>query len=808
MNIHILKLSLFVIFIISLSVQGQQSVRGKVLANDGTSLAYANVLLLKPNDSTLVKGILCGDNGEFLIENIPQGQYIVTVSMLGFDSVSSETFKLDENTHYTLPTITLNEGIALDEIVIQYKKPLFEQKIDRMVINVENSIVSAGSSALEILERSPGVVVNRQTSSISLVGKSGVVVMINGRESYMPQSGLVQLLEGMSSDNIASIELITTPPANFDAEGNAGYINIVLKKQTDLGLNGSYSFSGGIGNGTTTTDNISFNYRKDKINLFGNYSFLRREQGQTFTFIKSFLNENDILTKIATVSDREPTQRNHNIRFGLDYQKSDKTIIGILVSAYDNKWTMDALNDSQETENGIPSSFVELLNTERNQWQHFSSNINLKHNFEEKEFISFNFDYLYYKDENPTDYTNSFFDGNENFLRDELTKSDKTTPINIVVGKADYSNQLNDTWKLETGVKASFSSFENDVAVETFNGQEFIQDPSLTNISDLDEKILAAYTSIDYKINDKTGFKLGLRYEHTNSQLNSNTEGKVVDRSFGELFPSAFISHKVNDTLSFNLSYSRRITRPTFNDMAPFIIFIDPTTFFSGNPAIQPAISNSFKFDTSYRSLLLSVQYSIEDQSISRFQPQFDEETDRLILKAVNIDKTKIFAVTLGLPITIANWWKMQNNLIYLNTRIEDIIDGLPLILEQNSFNINSSHSFTLAKNLTSEININYFGPGISGNSKRDAIFGMNIGVQKKFNDKWGTLRFSIRDLWDSFEFSTKTNIPEQNLNSSRIFEFSNRTFVLTYSRNFGNRNLKSARQRETGSEEERRRVN
>lgn len=384
----------------------------------------------------------------------------------------------------------------------------------------------------------------------------------------------------------------------------------------------------------------------------------------------------------------------------------------------------------------------------------------------------------------------------------------KLTPIKIVVGKADYSNKINDKWKLESGIKAAFSNFENDVSVENFDGQEFIEDPDLTNFSNLDERILAAYSAINYNINEKTILKLGLRYEHTDSELDTDTEGKVVDRSFGELFPSAFISHKVNDTLSFNLSYSRRITRPTFNDMAPFIIFIDPTTFFSGNPAIQPAISNSVKFDTNYRSVLLSFQYSIEDESISRFQTQFDKENDRLILKSVNTDKTKIFAVTLGLPITFTYWWKMQNNFIYLNKRVEDIIEEMPLIFEQNTLNINNSQSFKLAENLTSEIIINYFGPSLSGSTKTNDTFSMSIGFQKKLGDKWGVLKFSVTDLWDSFEYKDKTVIPEQNLNSIGVYDFSNRTFSLTYSKNFGNRDLKSTRDRETGSEEERQRVN
>ena len=808
-----IRLYLFVtILVLSLQfTNGQASIRGVVQDGRAVPISFANVLLIKTIDSTLVKGTITKENGGFLLENIAEGQYMVTTSMMGFGTMFTSKLNIDVNTKLVLPPIVLSQGMELDEVVVSSKKNLYVQKIDRMVINVESSILSVGSSALQILERSPGVVVNRQNSAISLVGKSGVVVMINGKESYMPASSLVQLLEGMSSDNIETIELITTPPANFDAEGNAGFINIVLKTRADLGLNGSFSLSAGIGNGNTTSDNINFNYRKNKLNLFGNYAFLRNTQLQVFAFDRSFINGDGNPANVSTISDRDPIRRNQNARLGLDYQATDKIVFGILAWANDNKWTMDAINQGSETENDIPTSFFELLNTERNQLQHFGSNINLKYNYKENGFISFDFDYLKYHIENPTNYTNSFFDGNNDFLREELTISDKTTPINITVGKVDFSNQISEDLKLETGIKGAFNNFDNDVLVETSDGQIFIEDPDLTDISNLKERILAVYGSINYNISDKTDIQLGLRYEHTDSELNSNKQGKVVDRTFGELFPTAYISHKINDTLNFNFSYSRRITRPTFNDMAPFVIFFDPTTFVAGNPAIQPAISNALKFDVNYRSIVLSAQFSVEDGTISRFQSRFDQENERLIFGAANLDQTKIFSLTLGLPITFTNWWKMQNSFIYLNTEISNTNEESTTNFEQSTFNINSTQSFTMAKNLTLEININYNGPSFAswfGTSKLESYYSVNIGIQKKFGDKWGTLGFNVNDLFDSLNWRVITNIPEQNLKTINSFDFANRTYMLTYSRSFGNKKLKSARERGTGAEEEKRRVN
>ncbi|MCL6265908.1 TonB-dependent receptor domain-containing protein [Flagellimonas myxillae] len=791
-------------------VHGQNTINGSVQDDSGNPLAFANVLLLKASDSSLTKGTITMEDGKFLLENIPSGNYVLTASMIGFGSQTTEIFKFDGGSK-NLPLLTLSEGLALDEVVVSGRKNLYVQKIDRMVINVASSIISTGSSALEVLERSPGVIIDRQNNGISLVGKGGVVVMINGKQTYMPTSSLVQMLQGMSSDNIETIELITTPPANFDAEGNAGFINIVLKQRTDLGLNGSYSLSLGVGKGSTTSDNINFNYRKNNINIFGDYSFLRNGQKQIFDLDRNFVDMNNIPVNIATISDRDPVQRNHGIRTGLDFQASDKTILGLLLWGNDNKWTMDARNESVETVNGTRDAFVELLTTERNQLENFGANVNLRHDFKEGGFFGFDLDYLKYNIENPTNYSNSFFDGNNNLLREELTSSDKTTPINITVGKVDYSNQISDKVKLETGVKAAFSDFDNDVDVGTFEDGNFMEDDDLTNLSNLKERILATYGSLNYSISDKTSLQLGLRYEHTDSKLVSDKQGVVVDRSFGELFPTAFISHKINDTLSYNFSYSRRITRPTFNDMAPFVIFLDPTTFFAGNPAVQPAISNAVKFDFNYRSCILSAQYSIENGTISKFQSRFDEENERLVFGAENLDRTKIFSLTLGLPINFTHWWKMQNNLTYLNTQIENTFSDEPLTFEQNTFNLNSTQSFTLNENLSAEINLSYNSPTISsllGTGVLAEIVSLNLGVQQKLGDKWGTLSLKLNDALDTMKWTITRNIPEENLTTHNTFDLFNRTFLISYSNSFGNSKLKSARQRGTGAEEEKQRVN
>ena len=796
-----------IVLLFSSFAWSQNSIEGRVVGKEN-NVSFVNIIIFQAIDSSLVKGNISDENGTYSFDNIEDGRYFITASMVGFINVSTEVFELKNQMTLQMADIVFSEQIVLDEVVLNVEKPLYEQKVDRMVINVQSSILSAGSTALQVLERSPGVSINRQNNNISLIGKSGVSIMINGKISYLPQASIVQLLEGMSSDNIETIELITTPPSNLDAEGNAGFINIVLKERTDFGFNGSYSLSGGAGNGAITNDNINFNYRKNKINVFGNYSFLYQTQGQIFTFSRTYLDKDSDTINLSTISDRDPIQRNHNARIGMDYQINDKTVLGIIVSGYDNKWTMDAITNSETVTNNSSSTYSEVFSKERNQWSNISSNLNIKHNFKENAFFSFDFDYLHYENENPTSYVTNYYDSVGNLIEEELTNSDKSTPINISVISGDYSNQISDNLKIEAGLKGAFANFENDVVVAYFDGQDFIEDPALTNKSNLDERILAAYSSVDYKISAKLNTKIGLRYEHTDSKLVTDKEGAVVDRSYGEIFPSAFFTYNVNDSLNMNVSYSRRITRPTFNEMAPFVIFFDPNTFFAGNPAIQPAISNSFKFGTNYKSFILSVQYTLEEGTIARFQERFDEENERLIFIADNLDEVNTLSFTFGLPFRITDWWKSQNTLIFLNTQVLNTINDNQYQQAQNSFNINSTQLFDLAENLTAEVNFNYNSETLFGSLKIGSNYFINLGIQKKFGDKWGTLRFNINDILDSYQLQGSTNIPEENLNTNNTFDFSNRTFLLTYTRNFGNKKLKSARSRGTGAEEERRRVN
>lgn len=782
----------------------QSTVRGAVSDSQDKPIAQASVVLLRVKDSVLVKGMVSNEKGDFRFEKIDDGDYLVQVSATGFDDLFQSLKVAGKDIELQRLQLKI-ATVELKDVKVVAKKPLFEQKADRMVVNVRNSITSAGSTVLEVLERSPGVMVNRMDNTLSIAGKSGVTIMINGKITNMPLSAVVQLLASMSASNIEKIELITTPPANFDAEGNAGFINIVFINNPFHGMNGSYSVSAGIGNGDALSGSVNFNYRNKNLNLYGDYSILRETRYQVFSNYRR-VTDNGIEKETYAYNDRDAVQFNNNARLGLDYQLSKKTVGGILVAGYSNKWTMDALNTVTRTVNHMPDTTLSIPNSELNHWKHLMTNLNLQHTFRENQSLSFDLNYLWYNDNNPTDYTNNYYDKSGNFLFVEKTRSSKITPINTWVGSSDYKTKFGKNIDFETGVKLAVFRFTNDVRVETFESGSWIPDASLTTKYRLKENIGAAYATGNFQLSEKSNLKAGFRYEYTTTKLGDERDSLVVDREYGRLFPTLFFSRKINDNNSYNLSYSRRISRPTFNNLAPFVIFMDPNTFLSGNSNLRPAIQDMVKADYIYKSYVFSISYSYESNSIAGFQTTVDVKSNKQYLQAQNLDNTQMISLVVTLPFTIAKWWNMYNNITAYGQQAKISFDKHPTTVKALAVALVSTQTFTLPKNYSLELSGNVETPTAFGMYKNKVFGFMNFGAQKKFRDN-STLRLNVSDIFSSMKFTITADRPAQYYYSQTVISFARRMLSLTYTRNFGKREVQQKRERSTGSEEELRRV-
>jgi len=301
--------------------------------------------------------------------------------------------------------------------------------------------------------------------------------------------------------------------------------------------------------------------------------------------------------------------------------------------------------------------------------------------------------------------------------------------------------------------------------------------------------------------------KAGLRYEYTSSNLGSVEQPDIVDRQFGEWFPSVFLSKDFNENNSVNVAYSRRITRPTFNDMAPFAIFVDPYTFFSGNPALQPALSDNLKVGYRHKTILFSLEYSVEDSSIARFQSSVVPGTNRQLLFAENLISTNTIGFTLSIPVTPVKWWNMYYNLNANYQKTKKYFEQKLFSFEAGGLGIFSSQTITLPMNFTFELTGFYGTGGLFGIVFVKPIGSINAGLQKKFGENGGTLRLGYDDVFNTLKFAGETDIPEQNQFFRASLKFSQPTIKISYSYNFGNQKMKARRDRETGAEEERKRI-
>jgi outer membrane receptor protein involved in Fe transport len=799
-------LLLAALFLLPLSSLAQSSIRGKVVTQQGNALAYANVLLLNSTDSSLVKGSVCSDAGAFVLDQLVPGQYLLMASMMGYAKVYTPTFQLKAAAEeMPMPSLVLAESVEqLQEVVVAAQRPLFEQQLDRMVVNVQSSIFSSGSTALDVLERSPGISVNRQSSEISLVGKQGVIIMINGKISRLPPDAVLQLLSGMMANNIEKIELITTPPASFDAEGNAGIINIVLRTDSEWGTNGSYTLSLGWGWYEKPSASINLNRRTQRLNLFGDYALAYDHLMQRFEVFRSFQQPLG-MSHINTISNREAVRITHNARLGLDYQLSPKTIVGGIVSGFSNRWDMDAHNTTSLLEPGQPEASIWMYNKEVNHWLHWMGNLSLRHNFNDTRQLSLDLDYLYYHDDNPHAYDIRQENMEEGTVPEQIRIS-KLTPIRLGVIKLDYVHSL--SWgKLEAGLKGTLSGLDNTVAVDNYELGNWLPDGDLSQQVHMREDIGAAYLNYQHEFSSAIKLQTGLRWEYTYTHLSSPEEPDLVLRRYGKFFPSVFLSKNFSEHTSLQLSYSRRITRPTYSDLAPFVIFMDPFTFLSGNTNLKAAFTDALQLGYQLKgNFMISAQYSQQQDAISGFQARLDPETNRQYATAENIDQINTFSLTLSLPLDVTPWWRMQYTLMGIRQRTQTLFQGADVDINVTTGRINSTQNFTLPKGFSAELGFLYQTPGLFGIATFKSVANLSAGVQKKLENERGTFRLGIDDIFWTMRYRIRVNQPELNLYSNANLIFEPRVLRLTYSRNFGNKNVKAAK-RTTGSEEERNRV-
>ncbi|QMU29895.1 TonB-dependent receptor [Adhaeribacter radiodurans] len=787
-------------------VYAQGTLKGYIRDSNGKGLAYVSTGLLNAPDSKLVKGTLTNEEGAYEFLEVPSGQYVITANMVGYASGTSATFKVDQGLT-TIPILTLNSiAINLKEVAVTTKRPFVEQKIDRMVVNVANSIISSGSTALEVLEKAPGITVDRQNDNLQLRGKEGVIVQIDGRQTYLAMAEVVALLRTMPSDNIDRIELITNPSAKYDAAGNSGIIDIRLKKNTDVGTNGSVSLGAGSGRYDREQGSVQLNHRTPKLNLFGNYSANRGGGYADFDLqrIQKDGLQRNIIKEDSYIKFKN---RGQNAKAGLDYTISKNTIIGLIWTglwSYNHEESPAKVSfRRQENEPYYLQTLTDktISNVSSNQ----SANLNLQHTFgEEGGQLTADFDLGHFV----RDYTNSL---NTETLITESSISEPSglytqmpTAIDIHTFKVDYNRSFGSKWKVEAGIKGSSVRSDNDLTLYSGEAGNFHLDSTLSNHFRYTERIKAAYASISGKLAANTDIQVGLRTEQTHSEGNSITLKNVVKRDYLDFFPSVFLSRTLSAKHTLTLSYSYRIDRPNYQNLNPGRSYLNPYAYSRGNAFLQPQYTNSLELKHGFDNKVftsLGASY-IHDLVVYILQPVSGTTMERV---PENIGKSQAYNLTLSLPITVRKGWTLQTTLMALYSQFQYTYLDMPLQVKQISGRINGSNAITLGNGWTAEVTGWINTPAVDALFRYPWLGSVDAGLQKGFGSKWKA-KLSVQDLLHTNQILGK--LRTDNYSQDFQIRLDTRVAMLNLTYAFGNQQLKESRRRKTSAEEEMHRTN
>jgi hypothetical protein len=710
----------YLLFLLCLSQNVFGQLSGKLITADGQPVPFVNVLLLK--DSTLIKAALTDEKGVWLLAGVTPGKYLLRFSSVGYQTRDTTLFSPTRD-----PGIHILQPKLLGEVVVRAEKPLFQQQPDGMIVNVENSILTKGSTALAVLERSPGVIIDQHNYNITLNGKSGVIVMLNGKLMRMSAEQVLALLNSMSADNIEKIELLTTPPAKYDAEGNAGIINIVTKKNKSAG--GSYALSAGYGKGEKASGSINLSHNM----FYGAYSFSHDNSYNSFggQGVQSMPNMNGMMA-YDFKSIGKSVANNHNITLGIDAPLDTNTTIGGSIQYNNNHSDNTVFNRGDYI---IPTDSFFQMNADiqgLNRWRNLTTSAYIK-----GKHLSLDIDYLNYNYYNPTDVFSSFLDKHGNNAGELFIPRHKgygNTAIRVGVFKMDYTKQLNAAIKLEAGIKATYTRSKSVSGIRSLENNKWVG--IAANDIHMREGIGALYASVN--IRDLT---LGLRYEYSKTD--------PVDLKVSTLFPNVSWSKKLNEKSALQFSYTKRISRPSYNDLASYIAYNDPFSVFSGNPLLKPTITNNLKIGYNYSNYSFSVLLSNDDHPIVQSQLVMGPLTNIGYIAPQNLSWQRNLMIQANLPFRVNDWWNMSYSLTGGWQRFRIDYSILPVEKTYFNYSLNFSETFTLPARFFLELSGWYTSPSYYGTIKNDSRGVVNAGIKR------GNFQLSVADVLRTSHFDT-----------------------------------------------------
>ena len=686
----------------------------------------------------------------------------------------------------------------LNTIVVTSKKPFIEQQIDKTVVNVQADITAIGSSAFEILQKAPGINITGE-DVINMSGKAGVNILIDGRPTQMSSKELANFLRSMPGSTIEKIELITNPSSRFDAQGNAGIINIRLKKNKLKGTNGNVNIGYTQNVHYRSNASVGINHRAGKVNAFANVSVDNNKQ-HTNGYINRNVTVNNVVKNFNNTTVDIDRNVAHNVRAGVDYYLNKKSTFGLLFNANGNWNPFNTPGNTLIGSNGIVDSSLQTTNDNIYKNRRYNTNLNYRYEDTLGNELNIDADYTYFKNTNLTNLGTAFLNktgAQYNFTANNL---DVATNINIYALKADYIKQLKSIkTKIETGVKLSNVATKNDLFATALTGSTMKADTGRSNTFKYNETVYAAYVNVGRQIK-KFEYQIGVRVENavingTSTDL-KNTRINNPDTNYVNIFPTAFVSYKPNDKNMFAASYSKRINRPDYQTLNPFETIYDIYTSEKGNPFLKPQYTNNFELKYTYRyALNFAVGYNHTTDYSQTITTQTGQQTQATTDNIGTLDNAYI---NISAPLPITKWWEGYANVTGFLNHYKGVLPNGILNEKAFGFNYYIQNNFKLGKGWSTQLS-SWFNA-----ATREAIFktrslgSLDAAVKKNILKEKGSIRLTVTDIFNTQQWRQSVQFANMDFTYRRKWE--SRGVRLQFSWSFGKTKF-AARERDTNQD-------
>jgi iron complex outermembrane receptor protein len=786
--------------------QSRTTVTGTVKDNAGKGLAAVTVSLVQAKDSSLVKADVTNADGQFEIASLKAGRFLLSYNSVGFEKKFSEAFDLQAGQSYNAGSATLQVAVKkLQDVTVTSRKPMIEIKADKTIFNVENSINATGSNALELLQKSPGIQVDNN-ENISMKGKTGVKIYVDGKMMQLDSKDLAAYLKSINSNDVEAIEMISNPSAKYDASGNAGIINIRLKKNKKFGTNGSVN--AGFVQGVTPKGNgsLNLNYRDKKINLFSNI-------GGNIGMYENDLN----LYRIQRDSlyDQKSTNRSDNksvnVKAGADFFLDSKNTLGVLITTNlsDNDWSSVSNTNVYYNPTNQYIKTLKAFNTIPGKRTNMNGNLNYRYTDTSGKEVNFDADYGLFRGKGQSYQPNYYLDKNGAALYQVVNRNNTPTDIDIYTSKLDVELPK---WKGKLGYGAKFSYVKTSNTFEFFNDVNGLPVKQLnrSNKFTYKENVNAAYVNFQRQFSPKWSIQAGLRTEQTNSEgVLTRDDGVIqadnkVERSYINLFPSAAVTWTVNQKNTLNLTYSRRIDRPTYQDLNPFENKLDELTYEKGNAFLRPQYTNNIELTHTFNYMLnTTIGYS----HVKDYATQTTDTTNNAtFVQQKNLATQQILSASVGSPLKLTKWWNGYANAWFNYQIFDGEIGANHVHTEIPMFGAYMQQTFTLGNDYTAELSGWFSGPSVWGATwKTKSQGGLDLGFQKQLMQKKATVKISVTDIFHTSPWTATSNFGGLFIKGSGSWE--SQTVRLSFTYRFGSNQVSAARQRQTGLESEAKRI-